>query len=182
MAGWVVLMVRVPSEPARHRVAVWRELRKAGATPLGPGAWALPDLPAVEAVLDRVAELVQRASGDLLRLRSTGLDEVDNDLLLARYHSARDDEWREFLADCDKYLAELVKEHTHEKYTLAELEEEEQSLDRLRRWYREIRGRDLIGKSNPVADKVLKECVARFDEYAEAVYRKLGDPGPAPGS
>jgi hypothetical protein len=31
------------------------------------------------------------------------------------------------------------------KFTLAELEEEEQSLERLRRWYRDIRARDVFG-------------------------------------
>ena len=29
-------MVRIPAEPSRHRVAVWRELRRTGAIPLGP--------------------------------------------------------------------------------------------------------------------------------------------------
>ena len=52
---------------------------------------------------------------------------------------ARQEEWSEFDADCRKYLGELDKEERLGKYTLAELEEEEQSLDRLRRWYRELR-------------------------------------------
>src|SRR3954452_22881933 len=30
-ARWLVLVVRVPADPSRHRVAVWRELRRAGA-------------------------------------------------------------------------------------------------------------------------------------------------------
>ncbi|MEY9993018.1 hypothetical protein ABIE67_005050 [Streptomyces sp. V4I8] len=28
---WTVLVVRIPAEPSRHRVAVWRELRKTAA-------------------------------------------------------------------------------------------------------------------------------------------------------
>ena len=48
-------------------------------------------------------------------------------------------------ADCDKYLAELDHEERIGKYTLAEFEEEDQSLDRLRRWYRELRSRNLLG-------------------------------------
>jgi hypothetical protein len=34
---WIVLLVRLAAEPSRHRVAVWRELRRAGAVSLGPG-------------------------------------------------------------------------------------------------------------------------------------------------
>jgi len=42
---WVVLVVRVPGTPSRHRVAVWRELRRIGAVSLGQGAWLVPDVP-----------------------------------------------------------------------------------------------------------------------------------------
>ncbi|MFD0489375.1 Chromate resistance protein ChrB [Saccharopolyspora erythraea] len=37
-----MLVIRLPAEPSRHRVAVWRELRKAGALLLGHGTWAIP--------------------------------------------------------------------------------------------------------------------------------------------
>jgi hypothetical protein len=97
------------------------------------------------------------------------------------YETAREEEWREFLADCDRYLAELDREHAQQKYTLAELEEEEQSRDRLRRWYRDLRNRDLLGTTLTIqGDERLKECASRFDEYAEAVYAGLGFP-PASG-
>jgi hypothetical protein len=54
------------------------------------------------------------------------------------YAAAREEEWAEFDADCGKYLAELDRAEQLRKYTLAELEEEEQGLDRLRHWYREL--------------------------------------------
>ena len=41
-------------EPSRHRVAVWRELRRAGAVPLGQGCWAVPEVPAVANKVARV--------------------------------------------------------------------------------------------------------------------------------
>ena len=49
-------------------------------------------------------------------------------------------EWTEFLADCGKFDAEIDKELRIQKLTMAELEEEEQSLERLRRWYRRHTG------------------------------------------
>ncbi|MBA3309689.1 MAG: chromate resistance protein ChrB [Nocardioidaceae bacterium] len=177
MPDWLVLVIRVPGDPARHRVAIWRELRRAGAVVLGAGVWVLPDLPAVLPALSRVDELVERAEGELLRIRATGYDAPDAATLNRMYGDARRDEWTEFLAECDKYLAELDKEHAKSKYTLAELEEEDQSLERLRRWYRDIRGRDLLDPRGPEeADTKLKECMASFDSYADAVYRTLGSP------
>jgi len=175
--AWVVLVLRLPTEPARHRVACWRELRRAGAVPLAAGTWALPDLPVVLDVVDRVAALVERADGVMVRLRSAGWDDSDEEAMAATFAAARDDEWREFVADGAAYLEELAKEHRTQKYTLAELEEEEQSLDRLRRWYRGIRARDLLGSTSRIeADARLKECAAAFEEFAEAVYARIGEP------
>ena len=63
------------------------------------------------------------------------------------------------------------------KYTLAELEEEEQSLDRLRRWYRELRSRDLLGAAAmTTATTQLKVCQEQFEQYAEHVYAALNGP------
>jgi hypothetical protein len=172
---WLVLLVRMAAEPARHRMAVWRELRRAGAVPLGQATWALPDLPAVQPLLDRVAERVARAEGTLLVLDATGHTPADAAHLEAQHTAAREAEWTEFVADCGKYLAELDHEEEIGKYTLAELEEEEQSLDRLRRWYRDLRARDLLGvPATRDAAAELKRCEARLDGYAERVYAAAG--------
>jgi hypothetical protein len=177
---WLVLLVKVPAEPARYRMALWRELRRSGAVPLGQATWAVPDLPAVRPLLERLSELVAPAAGSLLVLAATGHAQADVAQLEQLYASAREAEWTEFLADCGKYLAELDHEEQIGKYTLAELEEEEQSLDRLRRWYRDLRGRDLLGvPAARDAGSELKRCEARFDGYAERVYAALGQAGPA---
>jgi hypothetical protein len=39
-----VIVVRVPAQPTRHRVAIWRELRRMGAVPLGQGSWLATDV------------------------------------------------------------------------------------------------------------------------------------------
>ena len=52
-----------------------------------------------------------------------------------------------------------------------ELDEEEESLDRLRRWYRSIRARDLFGAPRAAAaEKRLKDCAEALEHYAELVY------------
>lgn len=179
---WLILLVRLPTEPARHRMAVWRELRRSGAVLLGSSAWAVPNLPTAGPLVRRVRELTEKAQGTLITLDATGHEAVDSAALLSRYDDARSDEWKEFEADCGKYLVELDKEERIGKYTLAELEEEEQSLERLRRWYRQLRSRDLIGSvAVAEASRRLKECEARFDQYAENTYTVLGgQAGPTP--
>src|SRR5262249_46496535 len=134
--SWTVLAVRLPAEPSRHRVAVWRELRRVGALSLGQGVWALPATPAFEQGLERGAGLMERGDGDAMLLGAYGRDGVQDERLEALFTASREEEWSEFIAECGKYEAELEREVAQEKFTLAELDEEEQSLERLRRWYR----------------------------------------------
>lgn len=173
---WVIAVVRVPSEPSRHRVAVWRELRRGGAIPLGAGTWALPGTPLTTATIDKVRELIDRApDGELLLLDAHGRDELSEASLREQYTTAREAEWVEFISDCGKYHAELDREIGKQKFTLAELEEEEQSLDRLRRWHRELSLRDTFGASSAdEAAVALKESTARLEAFAELVYASLG--------
>jgi hypothetical protein len=167
----------MPTEPARHRMALWRELRRAGAVPIAQGVWTLPDLPAAEAVLVKARRHVHAAGGQMLTLAANGHDPDSDARLDAAYAEARAQEWAEFTADCDKFVAEIDKEERIGKYTLAELEEEEQSLERLRRWYRDLRVRDLL-RTPPSADadQYLKRCSERLDQYAERVYALLASP------
>lgn len=174
---WTVLVLRMAAQPSRHRVAVWRELSKAGALSLGQGVWAVPAVPAVpvfaEAV-ERAVEVTARAGGDAVVLDAGGRTAADAERFQAMFTAAREEDWSEFLADCGKYEDEIDKEIRVEKFTLAELEEEEQSLERLRRWHRVLAARDVFGApSAAAAEERLAHCGKRFEEYGELVFAVL---------
>lgn len=172
--SWLVLVLRVPAEPSRHRVAVWRELRKIGAVPLGQGAWAAPDVPGSAAGVARVGELAARGDGELVVLQAAGRTEQDAAWLEAAFTGLRQDEWTEFIADCGKFDAEIDRELARQNLTMAELEEEEQTLDRLRRWHRDLAARDVFGAPLAAeAQQRLKHCGERLAEFTDAVFRAL---------
>jgi hypothetical protein len=175
---WVLLIVRLPGEPSRHRVAVWRELRRAGAVPVAPGVWTVPAAPVFSAVAERAGDLARRGGGDVTVLdvshRNGGGDPTDDGILREVFAQARLQEWAEFVDDCGKFDAEISKEIHTTKFTLAELEEEEQSLDRLRRWYRDLKARDVLELPEAVdAERRLKACGEVLDDYADRVYRAV---------
>ena len=172
---WIVLLFRVPAEPSRHRVAVWRELRRTGAVSIGQSAWLVPAAPAFADGIARAVQLVQAAGGEAIVLDASGRQPADSERLAAVYTAAREAEWTEFLSECGKYLAEIDKEIAKAKLTLAELDEEEQSLERLRRWHRELRLRDVLGAPSAAgADQRLKECEAKLEDYTQRVFRAVG--------
>ncbi len=168
---WLVLVVRVPAEPSRHRVGVWRELRRVGAVPLGQGSWVVPDVPAVTDAVARACELAVRGEGEILVLVAEGRAEFDVARLHSLFTDQRQEEWFELLADCAKFDAEIDKEIRINKLTFAELEEEEQSLERLRRWYKAIKVRDVFGApAAAAAEQQLKHCAQRLEEYTQLVF------------
>lgn len=177
--SWVLILFQVPSEPSRYRVAVWRQLRRTGAVPMSPGVWVLPAGPAFEPDLDQVAELCREAGGTFALIDAAPRNEPSAALIANAYKSVRLDEWSEFVADCGKFEQEIAREIQKRKFTFAELEEEEQSLTRLRRWYRDLKKRDALGLSEAkAADERLRACTAVLDDYAERVYAVVQDRTP----
>ena len=169
--AWRVITYRLPAEPSRHRVAVWRELRRLGAVPLQQGTWAVPAGEPFDAGLARVTKAIAAAGGEPVVL-AVADDQASTAQLEALFTEQREAEWAEFLGDCGKYEAELAGEVAKGKLTLAELDEEEQSLERLRRWYRTIRARDLFGApSAAAAEGRLKDCAEALEQFAEQVYQ-----------
>ncbi|MFD4653616.1 Chromate resistance protein ChrB [Streptomyces sp. NPDC058441] len=179
LTQWVVLVLRLPSQPSRHRVAVWRELRRVGALSLGQGVWAVPEVPVFADGVQRALELTERANGEAIVLRASGREADDAARFQALFTAAREEDWAEFVADCSKYEAEIDKEIRTAKFTLAELEEEEQSLERLRRWHRDLKARDVFGAPGAAAaEQRLAECTRRCEDYTERVFTALHAFGP----
>src|ERR671934_1962801 len=104
---WMVITYRWPAEPSRHRVAVWRELRKTGAVSLQQATWAVPDRPHLAEGIDRAIELVARADGEAIVFRGAPRDETQAARLEELYTEAREAEWTEFLSECDKFEREI---------------------------------------------------------------------------
>lgn len=170
VVSWRIITYRLPSQPSRHRVAVWRELRRLGAVSLQQGSWAVPAGEGFDEGFDTVVATIDRAGGQPVVL-GVADDDASVTQLERLFTEQREAEWVEFLGDCTKYEAELADEVAKGKLTLAELDEEEESLDRLRRWYRTIRGRDLFGApSAHNAETRLKECTEALEHFAEQVY------------
>jgi hypothetical protein len=149
---------------------------------MGPGSWAVPAQPVFAETVERVLELVQRGEGEVITLDARARDEASSARLRATYTEAREAEWTEFLSDCVKFTAELDHEIAIERYTLAELDEEEQSMERLRRWHRELSVRDVFGAPSAGAARTrLAQCVGRLEDFTERVFRAL-NPEPSSGS
>ena len=107
---WTLVTYKLPAEPSRHRVAVWRELRKVGAVPLQQGTWALPARRDFAESLSKVVGLVDAAGGEAFVFDAAPRDEATGARLEEAFNADREEEWTEFLAECDKFDREIDKE------------------------------------------------------------------------
>jgi hypothetical protein len=134
----------------------------------------VPDAPVFAEGIARTLELAQRGDGEVTVLTAAGRSERDAARLETLFTDQRTDEWAEFIAECGKFDAEIDHEIRIGKFTMAELEEEEQSLERLRRWHRELAARDIFGAPHAAdAAQHLKHCTERLDDYTDRVFTAL---------
>jgi hypothetical protein len=170
----LVLVIKVPAEPSRHRVAVRREPCRTGALPLGQGVWTVPDVPVLADGVARAVAPTGRAGGQAVTLNASGRGPEDAARLQAPFTAARSEDGKEFLADCGRSEAEPGKEIRAGRLALAEPEEEERSPERPRRRHRALTARDVPGAPEAAeTGKRLKECAAACEDCAERVFAPL---------
>jgi hypothetical protein len=170
---WLTINFTLPKEPSRIRVSVWRKLKKSGAVILGQSVWALPVGEDNETFMKKVSDEILQNGGNSYIMRMIPHDEGTLERMIAAFHQARDEEYGELLEQCDDLLRELEKESGRGKFTFAELEENEDELQKLTGWYQKITERDFLGASlRPSADEKLEQCRARLEAFGAEVYRQ----------
>ena len=93
--GWRILTYRLSGDQSRHRVAVWRELRRVGAVALQSATWAIPTGDRFDEGLERSMALVKRSGGQALCFEVAASDETLA-AVEALYTAEREAEWVEF--------------------------------------------------------------------------------------
>jgi hypothetical protein len=169
--GWIVLLYRLPSSDSRARVAVWRELRRSGALHLQQSVVAVPDADAFTSVVDKLRAVIADVGGELTALRTVPASGDDEQRIVDAWNSARAEEYRELAGECAKFLTEIDHEFEIEKFTLAELDEEEAELDKLQSWHARIHTRDIHAAPGAAsADRALQQAKAALERYSTAVF------------
>lgn len=162
---------KVPPEPAAKRIALWRRLKGMGAVYLQNGVCLLPQTDEHMRQLKMLENDATEMGGETVLLVTTSLDKNQQDKVVARFKADRDDQYREFLGKCEAFEAEIAKEIAKQKYTYAELEEEDSDLKKLQSWIERIRSLDFYEASLAVsASERMKHCESLLADYAQRVF------------
>ncbi len=169
--NWLLLTYKVPAEPGARRVALWRRLKGMGAIYLQSGVCLLPKTEAHVRQLKMVENEVAEMGGEAVILETVALDRGQKEKVVDRFNADRDDQYREFIGRCAGFEKEIAKEFSINKFTYAELEEEDTDLKKLQGWLEKIKKLDFYGAPlAPEAEKKLKNCEALLESYAQRVF------------
>ncbi len=169
--NWLLITYKVPPEPARKRVALWRRLKALGAVYLQNGVCLLPKTEEHVRRLKMLENDIAEAKGESVILETVALDRMQEEKVIARFKADRDEEYREFLGRCADFEKEIGKETASAHFTYAELEENDVDLKKLQSWLEKIRKLDFYqGTLAEEAVQRLKRCEELLDQYAQRVF------------
>ncbi len=180
--SWRVLIYRVPTEPASKRVAVWRDLRRLGALYLQQCACIFPNIPEVTEALNQVAAKIPSLGGETFLLDVPRLQPEDEARIIAAFREQRQNEYAEIVEECEtKFVKEIEFEHFRQNYTFEEAEEIEQDLEKIRRWFDQVKKRDWFNADRrEEVEAWLERCRALLAGFEEEVYRRNSGGGAGP--
>jgi hypothetical protein len=169
--GWLLLTYKLGADRSSARVAVWREVRRSGALQLQKSVVAFPDTADFRTAATRVRAAVADVGGTVVAVRAEAFDGEDEARLKSAWNEARAAEYGELAAECEKLVAEIDKEFAKEKFTLAELDEEEAELEKLRSWQQRILARDVHGAERAAeAETALERAAEAVSRFMTAVF------------
>jgi hypothetical protein len=169
--SWLLLTYKVPPEPAAKRIALWRRLKGIGAVYLQNGVCLLPKTDDHVRRLEMLENDIAEMGGEAVILETVALDRAQEEKVVARFKADRDEQYREFIGRCADFAAEIAKERATNKFTYAELEEEDTDLRKLQGWFEKIRKLDFYGATLAAdAAERLRGCEELLDGYARQVF------------
>ncbi len=135
---WVLLVYRIPREPSRHRVAVWRKLRDLGALYLQDGVAALPEDAVTREQLEWLQLRVREAGGEATLWEAQPGTLAEEKELVGAFRASREETFRAIVA---------AAERIRRKAEMGGGEALSEQLGKLEREFRAERRRDYFRSS-----------------------------------
>ena len=98
----MLLVYRLPREPSRHRVAVWRKLRNLGALYIQDGVVALPEDAVTREQLEWLQLRVREAGGEATLWEDRPGTLAEEAELVEEFRSSREEAYRAIIAEAER--------------------------------------------------------------------------------
>lgn len=172
---WLTLLISVPSAPSRHRVGVWRKLKRIGAVNLRGAAWILPESPDTTELFQWLTQEIQSTRGEATLLRVERIEALSEHQLRDLFHHARAAEYQAVIRGCREAAAQLDRYRAVRHGSLGPVKAK---VEALRRELDHIQGIDYlecpVGRGARAAWEGLAKQLATAEARPQAARRRRG--------
>jgi hypothetical protein len=135
---WLLCSYRLPREPSRLRLAIWRRAKRLGALLLHDAVWTLPADAKTREDFDWLAEEIEERGGSILVWEARSVPALQDAELIQRFRADADQRY----ADLSRAAAQLLQATNRRRPSPERLELARQRLRLLERTLRLERRRD----------------------------------------
>ena len=164
---WLFFSYSLPTEPSKARVYVWRQLKKLGAVNYQT-VWVIPHSNESVNELKKLIETIEGYTGEGMLVEGKALDKNHEERIHKAFIDSRNEEYQEVIAKCEDFFKEIRFEIERKNFIFAEVEENEEELEKLKQWLKKVEKRDVIGAPAKVAARI-KTCEKMFDDFAKSI-------------
>jgi hypothetical protein len=167
---WWICIYKIPAEPSRFRVAIWRKLKEVGSIYLQNSIGILPDTPENEKFLNSIHDEIKSYDGECTLMKTVFLSTEEETRIIDRFNGERDNEYDEFMNHCQMLIDEIEREIKRKNFTFGELDENEDELKRLHLWLDKIKKRDFFKPlTGQKAEDILAKSKDLLNHFSEQV-------------
>lgn len=168
--NWLICVYKIPAEPSRYRVAVWRKLKEHGSIYLQNSIGILPETKENEVFLQSICDEIKSYDGECTLLKTRFALKEEELKIIERFNAERENEYDEFMNHCQMLIDEIGREIKRNNFTFGELDENEDELKRLKHWLEKIQKRDFfISFSRQKAEEIFIKSRDLLNHFSDQV-------------
>ena len=100
--AWTLLVYKIPTQPTRLRLHIWRKLQAMGALHVQNAAWLLPSRPNLDENMQYIAAQIEERGGSCYLFTASALLPGSAESLVAEFRAQADGEFNATLARLDQ--------------------------------------------------------------------------------
>lgn len=164
---------KIPSEPSKNRVYIWRLIKELGAVYLQQGVVLLPYNEDLYSVLLNLREQVNALGGKATLSKLSFLKEEDEREIIEEFLKQINAEYDEFIKNCQQLIEEILNEKAQGDFNFSEIIEHEEEYKKFQRWYENTAKKNYFkSEQQAKALEILKQAKLTLQEYSDEVYKR----------
>lgn len=182
---WLLFTYWLPAEPSRKRVFIWRQLKKVGALSTDGGGWLLPRRAPLPTKIADIAKTVEEMGGTTNLFIVSHFSDAQEQRTIAKFQQEREREYTEIIKECRKTLKHIEREYQAHQFNFEEVEELEGDLEKINRWFSQVKIRDFLEVAvRKEVEGLVSEVEASLADFIQKTYDELqsGPEGNRPSS